>query len=437
MSSKLRVLPLLAIIVSLICLSFLGYKGYQWWEKQQKRKALFLYFQKNSPVTKRMPADSFFYANIYDLRRVQDQVKNTNFYRVFGYWLDTGMSENEKANPLLGGMLEKTIFNVIGDEFAVSLMPRKGNEFDFLAIARIAPGADFLLNLGLSQAKNIEKIDTDQKLFYKVKTKSLNFPFVFISVQDNLAYASNSFERLQHAYRSEGGGPKFLAESRTEGIPEDTILFAQLANPGVRALLSGKATHYGLTVSESPTVEGTPPDAEKPKNEVLRIQTNAAGAVHQPSATYLLQAIGGKPVSALILGFSNSEEPAIFQQKLLSHRNSTDPLENFQVNGVECMRDPAKPNEEFICKSGASLLLAQGEFLLSQAKFQKIAETQKKPLELNVEFQKEAIQDFRKRVEHQDWSQFKQATAFYFLSCIQEIDGRIDGNEHAIKIDID
>jgi hypothetical protein len=437
MSLKLRVLPLLAILVSGVCVTFLGYRGYHWWEKQQKRKALFLYFQKNSPVTKRIPADAFFYANLYDVRRVQDELKGTNFSKVLGYWLDTGMAENEKANPLLGGMLEKTIFNVIGEEFAVALLPGKGDAFDFLAVARIAPGADFLLNLGLSQARNIEKIDTDQKLFYKIRTKSPYFPFVIVSIQDNFAYASNSFERLKQAYSSEGSGPKFLAESPTEGISENTILFAQLANPNVRALFSGKAKHYAFTVSETPAVVGTPPDAQRPDNEVLRIQTNASGAVGQPSATYLLQSVSGKPVSALLLGFANLNGPTMFQHKLLSHRNSADPPESFQVDGVDCMRDPVKPNEEFICTSGASLLLAQGQFLLGQAKFQKSADAGKKPLVLNVEFQKNSIQDYRKRMEQQDWSRFKEASAFYFLSCIQEISGRIDGSHHEIKIDID
>jgi hypothetical protein len=89
MRLKLRVLPFLAIVIAAICISFIGYRGYYWWQKHEKRKALFLYFQKNSPVTKRIPDDAFFYANLYDLRRVQDQLKNTNFYRVFGYWLDT------------------------------------------------------------------------------------------------------------------------------------------------------------------------------------------------------------------------------------------------------------------------------------------------------------------------------------------------------------
>jgi hypothetical protein len=40
-------------------------------------------------------------------------------------------------------------------------------------------------------------------------------------------------------------------------------------------------------------------------------------------------------------------------------------------------------------------------------------------------------------LERQDWSRFKQAPSFYFLSCIREISGRIDSNQHAIKIDID
>jgi hypothetical protein len=40
-------------------------------------------------------------------------------------------------------------------------------------------------------------------------------------------------------------------------------------------------------------------------------------------------------------------------------------------------------------------------------------------------------------MEQQDWIRFKEASAFYFLSCIQEISGRIDGSHHEIKIDID
>jgi hypothetical protein len=152
---KLRVLPLLAIFVSLVCIGFLGYRGYGWWQKYQKRKALFLYFQKNSPVTKRIPEDTLLYINIYDLKRVHDQLRETHLSQVLAHWLDTGMSENEKPNPLLGGMLEKTILNIVGDEFALALLPSKQRPFDFLAIARIAPGSDFLLNLELSSAKNI------------------------------------------------------------------------------------------------------------------------------------------------------------------------------------------------------------------------------------------------------------------------------------------
>jgi len=436
MRLKLKVLPLITVLVSLCCAGFLGYRGYQWWQKHQKRKALFLYLQKKSPVTRRIPSDAFFYANLYDLKRVHDQLKGTNLYQVLAHWLDTGMSENEKANPLFGGMLEKTILNIVGDEFGVALLPQKENRIDFLAIARIAPGSDFLLNMALSSAKNIEKTDTEQRIFYRIRTKDSYFPSVIIHIQDNLAYASNSFQRLKQAYSGEGTGPKFLAESPTEGIPEDTILFMQLEDPEIRGLLHGTSQDYRFAISDTPAVMGIPPDVQKNASEVVRIQTNGAGFIGQPSGTYLLQSIDGKLVSALLLGFSNLQEPAAFEERLVAHMN-VESREAFETNGIHCLRNTSEKSEEFLCRRGASLLLAQGQFALGQAKFQNDPPSGKVPFVLNIDFQKDAIRDYHNLMQRRDWSRFHEASAFYFLSCIRQISGGIDEKNREIVVEIE
>lgn len=421
--------------MSLVCLSFLGYRGYQWWQKHQARKALFLYFQRNSPVTKRIPADAILYANLYDLKRAHDQLKGTNLSEVYSHWLDTGMSENVKANPLLGGMLEKTILNIIGDEFAVALLPQKDKQFDFLAVARIAPGSDFLLNLALSNSKNIEKIDTEQRIFYKIRTKDLRYPSILIHVQENLAYASNNFQRLKQAYSNEGTGPEFLVKSSVQGIPEDTILFLRLKNPDMQGLLSGSSRDYRFVISNGPSVSGLPPVMDKTSSEVVRVQTNGPAFINQPSLTYLLQTIGGSPVSALMLGFSSSEESAAFQQKILT-RMTTEPPELFEKSGVQCMREISKP-EEFICRSGLSLLLAQGQFALDQAVFQKDPPVGKVPFVFKIDFHRDALREYQTLVQDKDWSRFHQAPPFYFLSCVKQVSGGIDANQREIDIELE
>ena len=433
---KFKVLPLLAIFVSLVCIGFLGYRGYQWWLKDQKRKALFLYFQKNSPVTKRIPKDTLLYINLYDLKRVHDQLRDTDLSQVLAHWLDTGMSENEKPNPLLGGMLEKTILNIVGDEFALALLPSKQRPFDFLALARIAPGSDFLLNLALSSAKNIEKIDSGDKIFYRSKTKDPNFPTITIYVQENLAYASNSFQRLKEAYSSEGTGPDFLSQSSVEAIPEDTMLFAQLQKPHARALLHGKGKFYRLQLSDLPAVSSHVPEIRESDSDVLRIQTNSPGFIGQPSATYILQSIMGKPVSAVLLSFPKPDEAVGFEKGVVASFNPEIP-EPFSEDGIQCLRHSSAREQEFICRKGVSLLMAQGQFSVDQAKFLERHPKGQSPFIFRIQFQRNTIHEYRTRVQNNDWSHFLGNEAFYFLSCIKQISGGIDETGREIGIELE
>ena len=433
---KLRVLPILAIFVSLICASFLGYRGYQWWQKHQKRKALFLYFQKKSPVTKRIPEDALLYINLYDLKRTHDQLRNTDFSKVLAHWLDTGMSENKKPNPLLGGMLEKTILNIIGDEFAVAALPSDERPFDFLAVARIAPGSDFLLNLALSSAKNIEKIDSGDKIFYRSKTKNPNFPSVILHIQEDLAYASNNFQRLKEAYTQEGSGPAFLSSATVEGIPEDTLIFAQNKNPEIRALLHGTGKTYNLQFSNIPTIKAHPPLIQEGASDVVKIETNGPGLIGQPAATYLLQSINGQPVSAILLSFAKPAQAKHFEQKIIASFNPELP-ETFSRDGIDCLRHVSTKEEEFVCRSGISLLMAQGRFPLQQAKFLNAQPKGESPFILRIDFQKEQLQQYYDRVKNKDWSRFSGAEALHFLSCIKQITGGIDETNRQIGIELE
>ena len=433
---KLRVLPILAIFISLACIGFLGYRGYQWWQKHQKRKALFLYFQKNSPVTKRIPKDAFLYLNLYDLKRVNDQIRNTDLSNVLAHWLDTGMSENDKPNPLLGGMLEKTILNIVGDEFAIALLPSKERPFDLLAIARIAPGSDFLLNLALSSAKNIEKIDSGDKIFYRSKTKNPNFPSIILHIQEDLAYASNSFQRLKEAYTQEGSGPEFLSNLTVEGIPEDTLIFAQNKAPQIRALLHGSGKSYNLQFSNIPNIKAHPPVIRESSADVIKIETNGPGLIGQPAATYLLQSINEQPVSAMLLSFSKPVQAKYFEQKIVATFNPVIP-ETFSRDGIECFRHVTTKEEEFICRRGISLLMAQGNFPLQQANFLTSQPKGESPFILRIDFQKEQLQSFHDRVKNKDWSHFSRAEAFHFLSCIKQVTGGIDETGREIRIDLE
>jgi len=435
---KLRVLRGVVISVCLICAAFLSYRGYQWWEKYQKRKALFVYFQKNSPVTKRIPADALLYANLYDLKRVHEDLRDTSLYKVFSHWLDTGMAENEKPNPLLGGMLEKTILNIIGEEIGLALLPSQKEKLHFLSVARITAGSDFLINLALSSAKNVEKIDSEDAILYRVKTKDPDYPAIWIAVDDDLAYASSNLKRLQQAYRKEGTGPDFLKNLSVHGIPEDTMLFFNSKEPQIEALVHGEGHNYRLELSGIPTLNGTVPDIESDTRQVVRVRTNAPAFIGRPTAAYSLQVIDGKPVSAVLLGFSDAAGAARYEESLLTHMTGEAPemLQPFNSGGIDCRRKIGA-SEDFVCRSGRSLLLARGNFSPAMAKFVQNKTEPESPFVFSVELNKTAIHEFEQLVKQKDWSRFNNALPFYFLSCIKQIKGEINSTANQISIELE
>src|SRR5262249_8705698 len=142
----------------LVSIGYLCYRGYDWWKLREQQKALFVYLTQKSPVVKRIPQDAFAYANLINFRRINDDRQGTRFGDVLNHWLDTGMSNKQKSNSMLGGILEKTILNVIGEEIAIAAVPSSQRLCDLVAVARLASGSDLLLNWALAAAKHTEKI---------------------------------------------------------------------------------------------------------------------------------------------------------------------------------------------------------------------------------------------------------------------------------------
>src|SRR5438105_2229885 len=99
---RIRFSHILVAIISFGCLAILGYRFYRWHQDEEKRKQLFSYFQSASPITRRMPADTLVYADFLDLNRVYSGLQQTDLYQVVIHWLDTGMSNRQKANPVMG-----------------------------------------------------------------------------------------------------------------------------------------------------------------------------------------------------------------------------------------------------------------------------------------------------------------------------------------------
>jgi hypothetical protein len=290
------------------------------------------------------------------------------------------------------------------------------------------------LNLALSSAKNVEKIDSGDKIFYRVKTKDTTFPFFIIHIQENLAYASNDYQRLKQAYTAEGNGPEFLSTASIEGIPEDTILFAELKKPKIRALLYGQQNLYRLIVDGSPAVSTLPPALRNSENDIVRIETNGSELVGAPAATYLLQSHGGQPLSALLLNFRSPSQAQAFEQQVMSKFNPEFP-EMFTVDDAQCLRHAS--DSRFLCRSGVSVLLSEGDFSPHTAEFKQKHSQKSMPFILNIDFKKDPIREFRLRAQNKDWSQFAKSSPFYFLSCVTNISGGINADSHEIAIEIE
>ncbi len=424
-------------VILLVCVGFLLFRGYQWWQIQQKRKALFVYFQKNSPITQRIPEDSFLYLNLFDLKRIHAGLQGTRLNEVLTHWLDTGMSQNHKANPLVGGMLETTILNVIGEEFAIALVPSGSRTPDLFAVAKLAPGSDLLLQLALSTSKSIRKIPFDGETIYVVPTKFPDYEEFFIHVDELFAYACSNEARIKKVH-SNGQTPSFLARLDVQAIPEDTFLFLQTQKPSITTLLYGGKQVYHLRTTSGFEISSHLPKLENKGTSVLQLQTNGTEVLKQPSATYALRLIDDQPASNLLLSFDNKEKAKRYQESVLSHLEiAPEVLESVTLDGLDCLKYSSGLQERLICKNGGNLLLAQGEpAALQAAAALKGINKQNLPLTLKIEFQPQSISHYFQKVVNQNWSQFPEAKEFYFLSCIKQIQGSIDGTQNEIIAEI-
>lgn len=435
-----RILTILFGIVLLAVLAGLAYRFYGWRQLQIKRKELFVYFQKISPATKRIPSDAVFYLNLFDFKRVHESLQNTQFNKVLNHWFDTGMSENNDANPLLGGMLEKTILNVIGQEFVVALLPAADNKMDLLAVARLAPGSDFLLKIALATDRKVKRVEQGGDIFYIFETKLIQYPEVYVAIKEDLAYASNRLERIRQSSAKEGSGPEFLTSLDVQAIPEDTFLFLQMKEPTVSGLMYGGAPTFHVQVSAPAQTEMKTrlPDLEETASQVLSFETNATQTVQQPSMTYVLYSIDETPGSVMFLGFDRPQSARIYQDAVVSRLTNAGetpalPLLNFDQ--LQC-RFISSENLH-LCFYAQNLLIAEGETVLKlSAPKLKTMKEQTAPLFANVQFRREPIERYFELVEQNDWKDFSRASTFYFLSCLKQVRGSIGRQQNSITFEI-
>lgn len=433
---KSRFFRILSLLIILILFAGFGFEGYHWWSAHQRGKALSLYFQKDSPVTRALPEDATIYLNLLGARRLLEQSQNTRFYRVFSHWLDTRMGEDSTANPLLGGMLEKTLLNVIGQEVAIGLAPSKTNLWDVVAVARLAPGSDFLLKLALSQNKKLQQTEFADQTIFTVETKDAHYPHFYITINSEYGFASNSIERLQTSLTSHGNGPSFLSEMSQETLPENTILFFKAKDPAVSAagLLEGKLLR--IRIQSNLLLTGPMPSKSFGQDDVLELVTNISEVFHLPPAICSIRNLQGSAAASTILGFHTSEQAQSYAKQLQDQYASFSE-ERVLNSGYDCFRFQEKKNAGLICRDQSLLLLTDGRIdPLTILKTSSIGVARKNPLILELRFHKDAVSSFAARADQNDWTDFSQSKILYFLGCLQSIQGGIDDNESEIVAEI-
>jgi len=298
---KSRVLRYFFLALVAIGACYLLYCGYDLWKAHQKRKALFVYLTQKSPAVNKIPSDAIAYLNVFDFKRVYEDLQGTHLSDVLNHWFDTGMAANEKANALRGGMVEKTILNILGDEFIAALVPGQQNPVDLVAVAKLAPGSDFLLNLALAQSKHSTKTEFQDSLIYAFATKRTDWPEMYVSVEDNYAFAASNVNRIQQMIQGHDCGPKFLQQLAVQAIPETTFLFFRASKPELAAQIYGTRHDYFLEATSGTMISGQLPEIKDPDQEVLRLVSNLPRILNAPSTSYVLSANGTQPVQAIAL----------------------------------------------------------------------------------------------------------------------------------------
>ncbi|HEY4492512.1 MAG TPA: hypothetical protein VI958_10975 [Acidobacteriota bacterium] len=384
-----------------------------------------------------MPEDAIGYINFYDLKRIHEDVQDTRFYDVLAHWLDTGMKGDKKANPLFGGLLEKTLLDVAGQEFAIAFAPSENRVPDFVAAGSALGGSEFFLKLALLSSKKAQRIQHDGHTIYQFETKMPSYPNIYVFLKGDYVYASSDLNRIQRAADEDGQGPAFLKELDVEAIPENTFLFVRGKEPNTSVLMYGENRSYRLRASADAMIKSHLPVLEAHGNEVLRMQTNAAEALDLPSGTYILQSVEGASASSVILSFPDARQAKDYEQRLVMEltKNMTAPAE-VSHDRINCYRYSRDGINRFLCNYGASLLLAQGDFALAPKAGLRKLKTDTLPLTMRVEFQPNTIQEYLEKVQNKDWSRFSDAKEFYFLSGLKRIAGAVDGNQNEILVEI-
>ena len=346
------------------------------------------------------------------------------------------MGEDARANPLLGGMLEKTLLNVIGQEVAIGLAPSRNNVWDIVTVARLAPGSDFLLKLALSQNKKLQRTEIGDQTIFTVETKDVRYPRLFVAIGSDYGYASNSMKRIQSSLKSTGNGPSFLADMSQQTLPENTILFFKSKDPAVTAEGMFEGKQLRIQVQSNLLLHGPVPSNPIAPNDVLQMITNISEIFHLPPAVCSIRNLEGTAAASTILGFENSEQATSYFERLRTQFESF-AEEDVGNDGHDCFRFQEKNNLELICRNQSLLLLTDARIdplpILQSAS---IGAPRRNPLILDLRFNKEAVSGFADRVDRDDWADFSHSKVLYFLGCLQSIHGRINGNDNEIVAEI-
>jgi hypothetical protein len=432
-----RILNALLFIFTALAFAFLGYFGFDWYKTAQKKRQLFVYFQKESPVTQKIPQDAIAYLNLFDFKRVHSSIQGTKLNDTLAHWIDTELSGNHDPNPLIGGMLEKTILNVIGEEFGLAVLPPINNRPQLFAVARLAPGSDLIVGIALASNRKLKKTRIGNDTVYALPSGHFDVGDLYIVIKSNFAYAATDPQRMEAALKGNSGGPDFLQDLPVTQIPEDTFVFVQTKQPALSAIIHGNNKRYSLETSSESLVRSCIPPV--PANSALfQFQTNAPEIFNQPSASFALQSINGAPAARFAFSFVSSEAAQNFESSFLRNVNYEKKLQDNRENSdVRCVPLRIEDDDLTFCSKGRTYLIAESFIdLKTAAAGMRDVQVENLPVTLKVQAQPQSLTSFQQKIESADWTEFSKSSAFYFLSCLKKIQGSIDGSNHEIVAEI-
>jgi hypothetical protein len=432
-----RVLNVLLFVLIAFTFALLGYFGFAWLKTAQKKRQLFVYFQKESPVTQRIPKDAIAYLNLFDFKRVHSSIQGTKLNDTLAHWIDTELSGNHNPNPLIGGMLEKTILNVIGEEFGLAVLPSIHNKPQLFAVARLAPGSDLIVGLALASNRKLKKTHIGNDTVYALPSGHSEVGDLYIMLKSNYVYAATEVQRIEAVLRGNSGGPDFLQDLSVHQIPEDTFVFIETSNHSLSAIIHGTNKSYTIAASSKSSVRSCIPPVPA-SSAVFQFQTNAPEIFGQPSASFALQSINGAPSARFAFSFASPEAAQNFESSFLRSVNyENKELDNYENSGVRCFPLRIENDDLTFCSKGKTYLIAEPFIdLKTAAAGMRDVQVEDLPVTLRIQAEPKSLASFQKKIENGDWSEFSKASAFYFLSCLKRVQGSIDGDNHEIVAEI-